>query len=77
MLGGDTARPKAERLSAGHEIEIVEVASDGEIGDRVEPMTPSQELAVVQSSAGPSSGLGATDLVWPYPEDPRKVRFIL
>ena len=38
---------------------------------------PSQELAVVPSSAGPSSGLGATDLVWPYPEDPRKVRFIL
>ena len=32
---------------------------------------------MVQSSAGPSSGLGVTDLVWPYPEDPRKVWFIL
>ena len=28
--------------------------------------------------AGSSSGLGAThDLVWPYPGDPRKARFIL
>ena len=33
---------------------------------------------MVRSSAGPSSELGATtDLVWPYLEDPRKVRFIL
>ena len=32
---------------------------------------------MVQSSARPSSGLGVTNLVWPYPEDPRKVRFIL
>ena len=29
-------------------------------------------------SVGPSSGLAATtDLVWPCPEDPRKVQFIL
>ena len=27
--------------------------------------------------AGPSSGLGVTDQVWPCPKDPRKVRFIL
>ena len=39
---------------------------------------PSQELAVVRSVVGPSSGLGATtDLVWPCPGDPRKVWFIL
>jgi len=76
-VGGDTARPEAEHLPAGHEIESAEVSSDGEAGDMVEPPAPSQELAVVQSSAGPSSGLGATDLVWPCPEDSRKVQFIL
>ena len=43
----------------------------------MEPSAPSWELVVVQSLARPSSGLGATDLVWPCPEDPRKVRFIL
>ena len=33
---------------------------------------------MVRSSAGPSSGLEATrELVWPYPGDPRKARFIL
>ena len=32
---------------------------------------------MVRSSAGPSRRLGATDVVWPCPEDPRKVRFIL
>jgi len=33
---------------------------------------------VVRSSAGPSSGLGASiDQVWPCPGDPWKVRFIL
>ena len=32
---------------------------------------------MVRLSAGSCSGLGATDLVWPYPEDPRKVWFIL
>ena len=75
--GGDAARPEAERLPAAHEIEVVEIPSDGEAGDEVELPAPSQELAVVRSLAGPSSGLGATDLVWPCPEDPRKVRFIL
>ena len=77
MSGGDAARPEAERLPAGREIEVVEVSSDSEVGDGVEPSAPSRELVVVQSSAGPSSGLGATDLVWPCPEDPRKVWFIL
>ena len=56
----------------------VEIPCPGEVGTRVEPPKLSQELAVVQSLTGPSSGLGATtDLVWPCPEDPRKVRFIL
>ena len=33
---------------------------------------------MVRSSAGPSSGFGVTrNLVWPYPSDPRKARFIL
>jgi hypothetical protein len=32
---------------------------------------------VVQLSVGPSSRLGATNLVWPYPKDPRQVWFIL
>ena len=32
---------------------------------------------MVRSSTGPSSRLGETDLVWPCPEDRRKVRFIL
>jgi len=77
VLGVDAARLKAKRLPVGHKIEVVEVSSDDEAGDGVEPSTPSQELVVVQSSAGPSSGLGATDLVWACPEDLRKVRFIL
>ena len=66
--GGDVARP---------ELEVVEVSSDGEAGDRMEPSAPSWELVVVQSLTRPSSGLGATDLVWPCPKDPRKVWFIL
>ena len=32
---------------------------------------------MVRLSARPSSGLGATDLMWPYPEDVWKVQFIL
>jgi len=60
-----------------HEIEVVEIPSDGEVGDEVEPPVLSRELAVVQSEARPSSGLEETDLVWPYPKDPMKVRFII
>ena len=37
----------------------------------------SWELAVVRAEAGPSNGLEETDLVWPCPEDPTKVWFIL
>ena len=64
----------------GHEVEEVEIPYPSEVGTRVELLAipPSQELVVVRSSAGPSSGFGATtDLVWPYPGDPRKVQFIL
>ena len=64
----------------GRGVEKVEIPYSDEVGTRVEPpaIQPSQELAVVWSVARPSSGLGATtDLVWPYPSDPRKVRFIL
>ena len=79
------ARPEAEHPSMGHEVEIVEIPCSGEAGARVEPpaISPSQELAVVQSSddvaaAGSSSGFGATrEVVWPYPSDPRKAQFIL
>ena len=77
MPGGDAVGPEVERLSAAHEIEVAEIPSDGEVGDEVEPPAPSQELAVVWSLTRPSSGLGVTNLVWPCPEDPRKVRFIL
>ena len=75
--GGDVARLEAEHPLVGHEIEVVEVSSNGEAGDMVEPSASSQELVVVQSLAWPSSGLGVIDLVWPCPEDPRKVWFIL
>ena len=77
VLGGDVVRPEPERLPVASEIEVVEIPSNGEAGDEVEPLAPLQELAVVRLSAGPSSGMGAIDLVWPCPEDPRKVRFIL
>ena len=63
----------------------MEMPCFGRVGARVEPpvIPPSQELAVVQSShdiamAGPSSRSGATyELVWPYPSNPRKARFVL
>ena len=32
---------------------------------------------MVRSEAGPSNEMEETDLVWPCPEDPTKVRFIL
>ena len=45
--GGDAAEPEPERLPMPHEIEVVEIPSDGEVGDEVEPLAPSRELAVV------------------------------
>ena len=56
---------------------MVEIPSDGEADDEVEPPMLSWELAVVRSEARPSSGLEETDLVWPCPEDPMKVRIVL
>jgi len=63
----------------------VEIPCSGEAGTRVEPpaIPPSQELVMIRLShdiamAGSSSGSGATrELVWPYPSDLRKARFIL
>ena len=54
------ARPEAEHPLAGHMVEEVEIPYSGEAGTRVEPLAIplSQELAMVRSSAGPSSGLG-------------------
>ena len=60
-----------------HETEVVEIPSDDKAGDAMELSAPSQELAVVRSEARPSSGLEETYLMWPYPEDLMKVRFIL
>ena len=42
-----------------------------------EPPVSSRELAVVQSEAGPSSGLPEGDLEWPCPEDLAKAWFVL
>ena len=68
---------KPERPSVSREIEVVEIPSDDEAEDVVELPVTSRELAVVRSKAGPSSRLEETNLVWPYLEDPTKVRFIL
>ena len=57
--------------------EVVEIPSYDEADEMVELLVSSRELAVVQSKAGPSSGLPEGDLEWPYPEDPIKVWFIL
>ena len=73
---GDAAGSEPKHLLVTHEDEVVDIPSDDEADD-VELPAPSQELAVVRSEAGPSSGLEETDLVWPYPEDPTKVWFVL
>ena len=71
------AGTKPEHLSVAHETEVVEITSDNEAYDEVELLVLSRELAVIQSEAGPSSGLPEGDLEWPCPEDPAKVRFVL
>jgi len=83
--GGDVSRLEVEHPSMSHGVQIVEIPYFDEAGTRVEPpaIPPSQELVMVRSShdiamAGPSSGLGATrEMVWPYPIDQRKARFVL
>ena len=70
-------RTESERLLVARETEVVEIPSDDEADDEVEPPVLSWELAVIQSVARPSSRLEETNLVWPYPEDPTKVWFIL
>lgn len=74
---GDAAETKPECLLVACETKVVEIPSDDEADDEVEPPVLSWEQAVVRSKAGPSSRLEETDLVWPCPEDPTKVRFIL
>ena len=77
-MPGDATGPEPEHLSVAHEDEVLEIPSDGEADGEVEPPAPSRELAVVGSSAGPSSGFGVSrNLVWPCPGDPRKAQFIL
>ena len=80
VSGGDAARQKVERPPMGRRVKVVEIPCPGEVGTRVEPpaIPPSHKLAMVRSSAGPSSGLGAMhDLVWPCPSDLRRAQFIL
>ena len=55
----------------------MEIPSDDEADDAVEPLVQSQELAMVRSEAGPSGGLPEGDLEWPCPKDLAKVRFVL
>ena len=64
------ARIVPECMSVACETEVVEIPSDDEADDEVEPPVLSQELAVVWSEARPSSRLEETNLVWPCPEDP-------
>ena len=79
------ARPEVEHLSASYGVQAVEIPYSGEAGTGVEPpaITPSQELVMIRSShdiamAGSSSRSGTThELLWPYPGDPRKARFVL
>ena len=68
---------ESERPSVARATEVVEIPSDDKADDAVELPASSQELAVVWSEAGPSSGLEEGDLEWPYPEDPSKVQFVL
>ena len=75
--GENVAGTESELLAAVHATEVVDIPSDDEADDMVEPPVSSRELAVVQSEARPSGGLPEGDLEWPYPKDPGKVRFVL
>ena len=79
MAGTELGRP-----AASHANEVVEIPSDDEADTMEEPpvsprelVVSPQELAVVQSEVGPSSGSSEGDLEWPFPEDSSKARFIL
>ncbi|XP_066354809.1 uncharacterized protein [Miscanthus floridulus] len=56
-LGGDMARLEVVQPPVGREVEVVEIPCPSEVGTRVEPpaIPPSQELAMVRSSARPSN----------------------
>ena len=62
---------------AVHTTEVVDILSNDEADNTVEPPVLLRELAVVWSEAGPSGGLPEGDLEWPCPKDPTKVCFIL
>ena len=68
---------ESERPATVHATKVVDIPSDDEANDMVELLMSSWELAVVQSEAGPSSGLPEGDLEWPCPEDPIEVQFVL
>ena len=55
----------------------MEITSGDEADDEVELPVLSRDLAMVRSKAGPSNEREETDLVWPCPEDPMKVWFVL
>ena len=74
---GDVAGMESECPAMACAPEVVDIPSDDEADDTVEPPVSSRELAVVRSVAGPSGGLPEGDLEWPCPEDPAKVRFVL
>ena len=71
------AGTESERPVAVHATKVVNIPSDDKANDMVELPVSSQELAVVQSEAGPSGGLPEGDLELPCPEEPAKVRFVL
>ena len=76
-LGESVARTESERSAAVLATEVVDIPSDDEADDMVEPSMSSRELAMVRSEAVPSGGLPEGDLEWPCPEDPAKVWFVL
>ena len=76
-LGESAAGTESERPAAVHATEVVNIPSNDEVDDMVEPLVSSRELAVVRSEAGLSGGLPEGDLEWPCPEDLAKVWFVL
>ena len=75
--GGDVAGMESECPMVARATEVVDIPSDNKTDDMAELPVLSRELPVVRSEDRPSSVLKETGLVWPCPEDPTKVRFIL